>query len=74
MTDHHVDARGLRCPLPVLRLRKAAAGLPEGAMLTLVADDPAAAADVPAFAAEQGWTVLLADKADDGSLRWRIRL
>ena len=59
-----VDARGLRCPLPVLRLRRAAR---PGSVIELVADDPAAAADVPAFAREMGWTVEAI-----GTLRWRV--
>lgn len=51
-----VDARGLRCPLPVLRLRKAAREAAGGSML-LLATDPAALADVPAFCAVQNWQV-----------------
>jgi tRNA 2-thiouridine synthesizing protein A len=50
-----IEARGLRCPLPVLRLRKAVLAAPPGRRLLLVADDPAAEDDVPAFAAEMGW-------------------
>ncbi len=47
-----VDARGLRCPWPVLRLARA---LRDGAaVVDLLADDPAAAAEVTAFAAERG--------------------
>lgn len=50
-----VDARGLRCPMPVLRLRKVALQHPPGTVVRLRADDPAAERDVPAFAAEMGW-------------------
>lgn len=64
MADIIVDARGLRCPLPVLKLRKAAS---PGAVIDMVADDPAAAADVPAFAAEMGWRI-----EGTGPLRWRL--
>ena len=47
-----IDARGLRCPWPVLRLAKA---LREGAgSVTIVADDPIAPAEIAAFAAERG--------------------
>lgn len=52
--DEDVDARGLLCPLPVLRARKRLAAMPEGAVLRLLADDPAAAIDLPHFCAEQG--------------------
>jgi TusA-related sulfurtransferase len=50
-----IDARGLRCPLPVLRLAKAGQGAAPGTVLMLLADDPAAAVDVPAFVRERGW-------------------
>lgn len=49
-----IDARGLRCPLPVLRLRKRLADIAAGECLELLADDPAAAVDVPHFCAESG--------------------
>lgn len=52
--DAELDARGLLCPLPVLRLRKRLLALRPGARLVLLADDPAAAVDVPHFCAEAG--------------------
>jgi tRNA 2-thiouridine synthesizing protein A len=53
-----VDARGHRCPVPGLRLRKALADASRGRVVRLLADDPMARIDVPHLAAEQGWTVL----------------
>ncbi|SFI26795.1 sulfurtransferase TusA family protein [Jannaschia pohangensis] len=52
--DLVVDALGLLCPLPVLRLRKRMTDLPPGAVVQLLADDPAAHVDVPHFCAEAG--------------------
>ncbi|MEL6208111.1 MAG: sulfurtransferase TusA family protein [Pseudomonadota bacterium] len=52
--DLEVDAIGLLCPLPVLRLRKRSVGLPKGSVVRLLADDPAALIDVPHFCAEAG--------------------
>ncbi|PWJ19200.1 sulfurtransferase TusA family protein [Jannaschia seohaensis] len=52
--DLEVDALGLLCPLPVLRLRKRMQSLPKGARVDLLADDPAAHVDVPHFCAEAG--------------------
>jgi tRNA 2-thiouridine synthesizing protein A len=50
-----VDARGLRCPWPVLRLARA---LRDGAVAAdLLTDDPAAAGEIAAFAAERGLAV-----------------
>ena len=58
MADLEVDALGLLCPLPVLRLRKRMADLPAGATVVLHADDPAAHVDVPHFCAEAGHAYL----------------
>ena len=54
MTDEilEIDAIGLLCPLPVLRLRKRMQPLKSGARVCLVADDPAAIVDVPHFCNE----------------------
>ena len=52
-----VDARGLRCPLPVIRLAQAARDLEDGAVLILWATDPAAEHDVPAWARMRGHAV-----------------
>lgn len=64
-----VDARGLRCPLPVLRLRKEAAR--RGGRIELLTDDPGAEADVPAFVREMGWSLVGRD-SDGGATRWSI--
>jgi len=61
-----VDARGHRCPVPTLRLRKALATAPPGARVRLLADDPMARVDVPHFAAEIGATVLGREDMADG--------
>jgi tRNA 2-thiouridine synthesizing protein A len=44
-----VDARGLRCPLPVIRLAEAARDAPSGALVVVLASDPAARHDIPAW-------------------------
>ncbi|WP_332771653.1 sulfurtransferase TusA family protein [Phenylobacterium sp.] len=53
-----VDARGHRCPVPTLRLRRALEDAPPGARVRLLADDPLARIDVPHFAAGAGFAVL----------------
>jgi tRNA 2-thiouridine synthesizing protein A len=50
-----VDARGMRCPWPVLRLARA---MRDCEAATLLADDPNAAGEVQALAAANGWRVL----------------
>lgn len=53
-----VDARGHRCPVPTLRLRRALEAAPPGGRVRLLADDPLARIDVPHFAAEVGAEIL----------------
>lgn len=52
--DEEIDAAGLLCPLPVLKARKRLLTMRPGAVLRLVATDPAAVVDVPHFCAEAG--------------------
>ena len=54
MNARHVDARGLRCPWPVLRLARA---MREADRVTIVADDPAAAGEIAALATAHGWAL-----------------
>jgi tRNA 2-thiouridine synthesizing protein A len=49
-----VDARGMRCPWPVLRLARAMRTLDQ---VTILADDPAAPAEIAALARAQGWAI-----------------
>lgn len=49
MTQIEVDARGLRCPLPVIRLAAAAQNAAAGTLVVLLATDPAARHDIPAW-------------------------
>jgi tRNA 2-thiouridine synthesizing protein A len=61
-----VDARGHRCPVPTLRLRKALEAAPAGGRVRLLADDPMARIDVPHFAAEIGAAILGRDDLETG--------
>jgi tRNA 2-thiouridine synthesizing protein A len=62
--DEELDATGLLCPLPVLKAAKRLRALPAGAILRMMADDPAAVIDVPHFCAEQGHELVSAVDAD----------
>jgi tRNA 2-thiouridine synthesizing protein A len=67
-----LDARGLICPLPVLRLRKRLMALASGDQLSMATDDPVAVIDVPHFCAEEGHEVI--DNRDaDGARYFVIR-
>jgi len=59
-----VDARGHRCPVPTLRLRRALEAAPAGARVRLLADDPLARIDVPHFVASIGAEVVEQSQAD----------
>ncbi len=65
--DNELDATGLLCPLPVLKARKRLAGMAPGAVLRLIATDPAAVVDVPHFCAEAGHELIGA--SEDGPAR-----
>lgn len=62
-----VDARGLLCPLPVLRLRKMLMARAQGERLRLIATDPAAVIDVPHFCAEGGHVMIDMHELADGA-------
>lgn len=67
-----VDARGHRCPVPTLKLRRALEAAPAGARVRLLADDPLARIDVPHFAGQIGAEVLEQGEAD-GALTFLVR-
>lgn len=69
-----VDARGLRCPLPVIRLAQAAEGRPAGTRLRVLATDPAAEHDVPAWARMRGHRVVHSERGQDGVLAATVEL
>ena len=52
--DVTVEARGALCPVPIIRLARAAAALPAGSLIELLTDDPAAEYDVPAWCRLRG--------------------
>ncbi len=54
MADEILDARGLRCPLPVLKLEKRLAQLAAGARLVVLATDPIAKLDIPLYCTQNG--------------------
>jgi tRNA 2-thiouridine synthesizing protein A len=72
MADITVDARGLLCPIPILRLEKALRREPRGTVLRLLATDPAAVEDVRAFCQETGHG-LLEERHEGEVLIFRVR-
>ncbi|MDP1732301.1 MAG: sulfurtransferase TusA family protein [Devosia sp.] len=66
-----VDARGLKCPLPVLKVEKLMGGLPPGAELVALATDPMAKVDIPLFCQRHGHECVVT--AEGEVLRFSIR-
>jgi len=54
MADHTLDAKGMNCPLPILKAKKALKEVPAGGTLEILATDPGAVADFQAFCRQTG--------------------
>lgn len=67
-----VDARGTRCPVPVIRVARVARDLPAGARVTLLADDVAARSDVPAWGRLRGHAVEVGEVDAAGVTTYRV--
>ncbi|MBV1696888.1 MAG: sulfurtransferase TusA family protein [Hyphomicrobiales bacterium] len=72
MAEQTFDLRGLKCPLPVLRARKALAGMNAGDVLSMACTDPLAAIDIPNLVRETGDT-LEQTQHDGNVVTFRIR-
>ena len=59
-----IDARGLKCPLPVLKLEKRLAQLGPGAALKIIADDPIARIDIPLYCTQNGHACSISQLSD----------
>lgn len=59
-----IDARGLKCPLPVLKMEKRLAALPPGAMLVVLATDTMAKVDIPLHCRQHGHDCVVRTEGD----------
>lgn len=66
MDPVRVDARGMRCPWPVLRFAKAVRGAAGGQGVEMLADDPKSPGEIAALAEAQGWEISCAQLEDGG--------
>jgi tRNA 2-thiouridine synthesizing protein A len=70
LTDHAIDARGLKCPLPVLKMEKRLETLASGDVLVVLATDPMAKVDIPLYCRQHGHAC---EQTTDGDvLRFRV--
>jgi len=70
--DATVDARGLNCPMPIVRTAQAIKGLAPGQALEVLATDPGSVKDFAAWSRSTG-NELVDQSADDGVYRFVLR-
>lgn len=70
--DQELDARGLNCPLPILRAKKSINELDTGQVLHVLATDPGSVKDFEAFCKQTG-NALLASGESEGTFTFDIR-
>ena len=70
--QHQLDALGLRCPEPVMMVRKSVRKMNEGETLLIIADDPATTRDIPSFCEFMDHT-LIASQTESTPYRYLIK-
>jgi len=70
--DKELDARGLNCPLPILRTKKALSALAAGETLAVTATDPGSLKDMQAFCKQTG-NELVSSSTNQGEFEFLIR-
>lgn len=63
--DLEIDARGLNCPLPLLRLKKGLSKIEPGAIVKITATDPAAHLDIGVFVDQVGHKIVVFNKENE---------
>jgi TusA-related sulfurtransferase len=67
-----LDQRGRRCPLPVIELARRIGDVPVGSSIAVVADDPAARLDIPAWCRMRGHAYEGESAGEDGVPVYRV--
>ena len=70
--DQELDARGLNCPLPILRSKKTLNGMGAGALLKIIATDPGSVKDFQAFATQTG-NELMSSSEENGEFHFLLK-
>lgn len=73
MKKEILDATGLLCHLPVLKLRKHLKSVDIGTFITVLADDPAAAIDIPHFCTETGQELVSKTNSENGVKEYTVK-
>ena len=69
---HHLDAKGLKCPMPIVRTAQAIKTIAPGELLDIQATDPGAVADFAAWSRSTG-NQIIAQSVDGGVFRFVVR-
>lgn len=67
--DKQIDTRGTKCPMPVLKTKKALALMQANEVLCVLATDPASISDIEQFAKQTGHKVLAQEKLENGEIQ-----
>lgn len=73
MADKTLDARHLRCPLPIMKTKRAIGTVEIGATLEVLATDPGSPDDFTAFAEATGHSLVSSEAIGDGVFRFVLR-
>ena len=73
MSDAFLDARGMTCPLPILRAKRMLKSVPDGECLTVMATDPSTVRDFQAFCKQTGNKLVEWREDADGLFHYVIR-
>lgn len=71
--DQTLDARGLSCPMPLLKTKKAIGSMTSGQILEVLGTDPGTKNDLPSFAKKSGHGYL-GEREDDGFTRFYLKV
>jgi len=72
-SDTELDVRGLKCPLPILRTKKALSAMQSGQVLKVLATDPSAVKDFDAFARQTGHEMISSSTGEGEDLVFLLR-
>ena len=72
-SDETLDCRGLTCPMPLLKTKKAIKSMESGQVIEILSSDPGTKNDLPGFAKKSG-NEYLGEKDDEGFTRFYIKV
>ena len=64
ITDQTLDCRGVACPMPILKTRKALEGMQVGQVLKMIATDPGSVNDIEAFTRKTGYYLMETERVN----------